>query len=86
MKLSVEISNYPLNEQYIPPIKNFIERLVANPKLRTSCNTMSTQVFGDYDDVMAVLNQEMKDSFERYGKMIFVCKFINADLDPANAE
>jgi len=84
MKLSIEISNYPLNEQYIPPIKDFIERLVENPKLRTSCNTMSTQVFGDYDEVMTVLNREMKDSFERYGKMIFVCKFINADLDPHN--
>lgn len=86
MQLSVEISNYPLNEQYIPPIRDFIERLVANPKLRTNCNTMSTQVFGDYDEVMAVLNAEMKDSFARYGKMIFVCKFINADLDPNGNE
>ena len=31
------------------------------------------------------LNQEMKDSFQRFGKMIFVVKFINADLDPAKA-
>ena len=86
MKLSVEISNYPLNEQYIPPIKDFIERLKDNPDLRVSCNTMSTQVFGDYDVVMAVISQEMKDSFERFGKMIFVCKFINADLDPTLSE
>lgn len=86
MKLSVEISNYPLNEAYIPPIKDFIERLKANPRLRISCNTMSTQVFGDYDEVMTILNREMKDSFERYGKMIFVCKFINSDLDPANGD
>jgi hypothetical protein len=85
MKLSVEISNYPLNEQYIPPIKDFIGRLTANPAVTTSCNTMSTQVFGDYDVVMALLNREMKDSFERFGKMIFVVKFINADLDPAKA-
>lgn len=83
MKLSVEISNYPLNEQYIPPIKDFITRLQDNAKLRISCNTMSTQIFGDYDEVMAVLHLEMKDSFARFGKMIFVCKFINADLDPA---
>ncbi|MDP2560132.1 hypothetical protein [Psychrobium sp. 1_MG-2023] len=83
MMLSVEISNYPLNEQYIPPIKDFIDRLKSNPDLRISCNTMSTQVFGEYDVVMAILNQEIKDSFRRFGKMIFVCKFINADLDPA---
>ena len=82
MKLSVEISNYPLNEDYIPPIKDFIERLKATNGLRISCNTMSTQIFGDYDAVMAVLNRAMKYSFEHFGKMIFVCKFINTDLDP----
>jgi len=86
MNISVEISNYPLNEQYIPPIKDFIERLQQNPALRISCNTMSTQIFGEYDVVMAILNQEMKDSFSRFGKMIFVCKFINSDLDPALSE
>lgn len=82
MKLSVEISNYPLNETYVPPIKDFIERLQANELLRISCNTMSTQIFGEYDDVMNVLSAEMKLSFEQFGKMIFVCKFINSDLDP----
>lgn len=82
MKLSVEISNYPLSDEYIAPIKDFIGRLQANKDLRISCNTMSTQVFGDYDVVMAALNAEMKWSFEHFGKMIFVCKFINADLDP----
>lgn len=82
MKLSVEISNYPLTEDYIEPIKNFIGRLQADPALSVACNTMSTQIFGEYDAVMAVLNREMKDSFERYGKAIFVCKFINADLTP----
>jgi len=83
MKLSVEISNYPLNEMYIAPIKDFIDRLQANELLRISCNTMSTQIFGEYDDVMNVLTAEMKLSFEQFGKMIFVCKFINSDLDPA---
>ncbi|MGB0833532.1 MAG: hypothetical protein ACPGR2_03360 [Psychrobium sp.] len=83
MMLSVEISNYPLNEEYIAPIKDFINRLLANDKLRVSCNTMSTQIFGEHDEVMQVLSAEMKDSFERFGKMIFVCKFINSDLDPA---
>ena len=83
MQLSVEISNYPLNEQYIPPIKDFIERLKSHSELRVCCNTMSTQVFGKYDLVMSILNKEIKSSFEQFGKMIFVCKFINSDLDPA---
>ena len=44
---------------------------------------MSTQVFGDYDLVMRTLNTEIKRSFEQFGKAIFVCKFIGANLDPA---
>ena len=43
---------------------------------------MSTQIFGEYDLVMNVLNQEIKKSYETFGKAIFVCKFINGDLSP----
>jgi uncharacterized protein YqgV (UPF0045/DUF77 family) len=82
MKLSVEISKYPLNQDYIPFIKDFIDRLNAHENLSVITNTMSTQVFGDYDLVMAVLNQEIKKSYEQFGKAIFVCKFINGDLAP----
>jgi len=82
MQLSIEISNYPLDQQYKAPIKDFIARLALNSQVTTSSNIMSTQVFGDYEVVMALLNQEMKASFERFGTMIFVVKFINADLTP----
>jgi len=82
MKLSVEISKYPLNQDYIPFIKDFIDRLNAHEGLKVITNTMSTQVFGDYDLVMNVLNQEIKKSYETFGKAIFVCKFINGDLSP----
>ncbi len=83
MKISVEISKYPLDEQYISQIKDFIDRLNLHPEITVLTNTMSTQVFGQYDILMSVLNQEIKTSFENFGKMIFVCKFINADLTPA---
>jgi uncharacterized protein YqgV (UPF0045/DUF77 family) len=82
MKLSVEISKYPLNQDYIPFIQDFIDRLNAHEGLKVITNTMSTQVFGDYDLVMSVLNQEIKKSYETFGKAIFVCKFINGDLSP----
>lgn len=84
MKISVEISKYPLDEQYLIPIKDFIDRLNQHPDIKVLTNTMSTQVFGEYDPLMAILNDEIKTSFEKFGKMIFVCKFINADLDPAS--
>ena len=83
LQLSVEISKYPLSEDYIPAIKDFIERLQATEGLSVVGNTMSTQVFGDYDLVMDTLKNEMRRSYEQFGKAIFVCKFIGANLDPA---
>ena len=84
MELSVEISKYPLADDYKPAIKDFIERLQATDGLVVECNTMSTQVFGDYDLVMVTLTAEMKRSYEQFGKAIFVYKMIpGINLDPA---
>ncbi|MBN8430736.1 MULTISPECIES: YkoF family thiamine/hydroxymethylpyrimidine-binding protein [Microbulbifer] len=82
MQLSVEISMYPLKDEYIPAIKDFIQRLNEQPQLQVISNTMSTQVFGDYDVVMDVLKAEMRKSWEQFGRAIFVCKFIDGDLNP----
>ena len=49
MELSVDISAYPLADDYIPAIKMFIERLQGTAGLTVVCNTMSTQIFGEYD-------------------------------------
>lgn len=84
MELSVEISKYPLADNYKPAIKDFIDRLIATDGLVVECNTMSTQVFGDYDLVMATLSAEMKRSYQQFGKAIFVYKMIpGINLDPA---
>ncbi|MCQ3828110.1 hypothetical protein HXX02_01485 [Microbulbifer elongatus] len=82
MQLSVEISMYPLKDEYIPAIKDFIQRLNEQPQLQVISNTMSTQVFGDYDVVMDVVKAEMRKSWEQFGRAIFVCKFIDGDLNP----
>ena len=80
MNTSVEISYYPLNVEYIPPIKDFIERMNSYEALRVKPNGMSTQVFGDYTEVMRALTVEIEKSFE-LPHSVFVLKIINADLD-----
>ena len=82
MKLSVEISMYPLKDEFIPAIQHFIDRLNTHPELQVRTNTMSTQIFGDYELVMDVLKKEMRLSYEQFGRAIFVCKFIDGDLSP----
>ncbi len=81
MKTSVEVSYYPLKVEYIPHIKGFIERMNNYKNLKVQTNTMSTQVFGEYFEVMEALTNEIHKSFE-LPHSIFVMKIINADLRP----
>ncbi|RLD80690.1 MAG: hypothetical protein DRJ15_06445, partial [Bacteroidetes bacterium] len=64
MNTSVEISYYPLNVEYIPPIKGFIERMNQYEDLRVRTSGMSTQVFGEFTTVMQALTSEIEKSFE----------------------
>ena len=80
MNTSVEISYYPLNVEYIPPIKGFIERMNKYEKLRVRTSGMSTQVFGEYAEVMKAITTEIEKSFE-LPHSVFIMKIINADLD-----
>ena len=81
MKTTLEISNYPLNADYEPPIIDFIERFNQHENIMVKTNATSTHVVGEYDLVFSILQQEIKTSFEKYGKMIFVVKFINGALE-----
>jgi uncharacterized protein YqgV (UPF0045/DUF77 family) len=76
MHIAVEISLYPLDADYIPPIQDFIDRLNAYRDLKVVTNHLSTQVFGAHDRIFEVLRQEMGASFAAGGKAIFVTKFI----------
>jgi uncharacterized protein YqgV (UPF0045/DUF77 family) len=55
MKLSVEISMYPLAQPFAPAIERFIERLRSHADLAVTPRAMSTELSGDYDRVFAVL-------------------------------
>ncbi|MGJ8682773.1 hypothetical protein [Paraglaciecola sp.] len=79
MKLVAEISMYPLNEQYIPPIQEFIDRLNTYENLKVVTTATSTTVCGDYLPTMQLLAEEMQRSHEKIGQAIFVCKFLNGD-------
>ena len=81
MKISVEISMYPLNEIYEKPILKFIKKIKNDARLSVKTNSMSTQIFGEYEDVMSLLQKEMKTVFEGKNKTAMVMKIINADLD-----
>lgn len=76
MHVAVDISLYPLSDGYIPPIKDFIERVAARPGLRVVTSAMSTQVSGDLAVVMPALQEEMAVSFGRSHRSVFVMKVL----------
>ena len=82
MNISVEISMYPLTKKYEAPILKFIEQLHQHPNLTITTNTMSTQIFGNYDEVMNALTPEIRAAFMAEPTTIMVMKIINADLTP----
>ncbi len=80
MRVAVDISLYPLADDFIPPIKDVIERLNANSSVEVATNKMSTQIRGDYDVVMAALSQEIKKTFDQCPKAVFAIKILNNPL------
>jgi uncharacterized protein YqgV (UPF0045/DUF77 family) len=81
MYLSVQLSYYPLSEDYKPRIKALIARLEKSG-LDVHSNRMSTQIFGDFDKVMQVFADALRWSFETYGTAVFTANFIQGDRRP----
>jgi uncharacterized protein YqgV (UPF0045/DUF77 family) len=79
MNITADISMYPLDEAYEQPILAFIENLRRQPEVEVHTNAMSTQLYGAYDDVMRLLQTEMKAAFENPEAVIMVVKFLNRD-------
>jgi uncharacterized protein YqgV (UPF0045/DUF77 family) len=79
MKLSVEVSMYPLDKEYIPLIDAFIHGLKNHDKITVETNFMSTHIRGDFDAVTRAFTTEIKKAYQTYdGKIIFSTKFLNS--------
>jgi uncharacterized protein YqgV (UPF0045/DUF77 family) len=77
MEVAVDISLYPLDADFIPPIKDVIARLNEHAGLTISTNPMSTQIRGEYEAVMDALRQELRTTFEQVPKAVFAIKILN---------
>ncbi|SNR14581.1 thiamine-binding protein [Tenacibaculum jejuense] len=78
MKISVELTLTPLQDNFEEPIINFIK------KLRTSGitvleNPLSTQIYGEYDTVMELLTKEIKEAFELLDNGLLQMKIVKSD-------
>ncbi len=76
MRSAVEISMYPLAENYRPLIQAFIDRLNTYPELRVLTNALSTQIFGPLDRIMSVVASEIERSAAAAPQLVFVMKVL----------
>ncbi|MGS2725471.1 thiamine-binding protein [Psychroserpens sp. BH13MA-6] len=78
MNISVELTLTPLHDTYEPAIIHFIKQLRAS-NLKVLENPLSTQVYGDYDEVMRVLTTEVKAAFELIERGLLHMKIVKSD-------
>ncbi len=78
MKISVELTLTPLHDDYEPSIIHFIKKLRSS-NLKVLENPLSTQVYGDYDEVMQVLTTEIKEAFELVERGLLYMKIVKSD-------
>lgn len=80
MQVAVDISLYPLDADFIPHIKDVIQRLAQHEGIEVERNRMSTQLRGDFEVVMPALTQEIRATFKNVPKAVFVIKILNNPL------
>lgn len=81
MRVAVDISLYPIRDEFIPPIDDVISRLNQHSSIEVKTNAMSTQLFGEYDDVMSVLHKEIMATFEDLPTAVFAIKILNNPIE-----
>ena len=78
MKVSVEITLTPLQENYEAPIKDFIRALRASSFLVKE-NPLSTQVYGELTPLMEFLTQTIESTFDSIAAGMIHLKIVKSD-------
>ena len=78
MQISVELTLTPLQDDFEPPIQEFIKRLRASG-FTVMENPLSTQIYGDYNGVMKLLTEEIKTSLSDINTGLLTMKIVKSD-------
>ena len=78
MNISVELTLSPLQDNYEELIIGFIKKIRASG-FTVLENPLSTQIYGDYDDIMKLLNREIKLALELMENGLIYIKIVKTD-------
>jgi uncharacterized protein YqgV (UPF0045/DUF77 family) len=76
MRLTAEISMYPLREDFIPPIDAVIKKLNGFTEMQVQTFDTATTIIGEYDYVMEAIKSTLAWSYNEFGTAVFVTKLI----------
>jgi uncharacterized protein YqgV (UPF0045/DUF77 family) len=85
MDVAVEISLYPLQQDYLPAIRAFVLRLGTQPGVRVETTSMSTQIVGEYELVMQLLSRELRAALGGAARNVVVLKLVGPLEDSPGA-
>lgn len=78
MNISVDLTLSPLQNDYEVHVINFIKALRAS-KFTVLENPLSTQIYGEYNELMLFLTQAIKTSFEDVDISVLTMKIVKTD-------
>ena len=78
MNISVELTLMPLQNDFEPTIIQFIQQL-RKSGFTVMENPLSTQIYGDYDQLMSYLTKEIKTAFEKEENVVLNMKIVKSD-------
>jgi uncharacterized protein YqgV (UPF0045/DUF77 family) len=81
MRITAELSLYPIADDYLPYVKDFIDRLKSYKDLEITTNATSTQIVGEHSHVFEVLSKETEATFSSGQICVFVLKLLGVELD-----
>ena len=77
MEITVEIGYYPLMKDYEKAVESFLGKLAENKNITLKSGTMISLLTGSYENVMELLNQQLKPFLEKYPS-VFTLKISSA--------
>jgi uncharacterized protein YqgV (UPF0045/DUF77 family) len=80
LRITVELSLYPLQPDFVGPITSFIQELRQEPGLELVTNQMSTQIRGEFDAVTGAVQRCLRRVMATHHPVVLVAKYLNADL------
>ena len=78
MKTSIELTLTPLQDDYEIYIKDFIKKL-RKSNFKVNENSLSTHIYGDYDELTKFLIPLIKNNFEDQINVVLQMKIFKGD-------